>query len=463
MTKMINMEYIDRIIGNQKEFFETHTTKELDFRKKNLKKLYKAVRSSEDKIAAALSKDFGKFQFESYTSEIGCVLNEIQKMLANLGRWSAPTKVKSFLLDFPSVSRIYPEPYGQVLIIAPWNYPLQLTLVPLTGALAAGNTAIVKPSELAPSLSSLLVNIIGDNFPDKYIACIEGGVEETTYLLSQRNDYIFFSGSQKVGKIVMKAAAEHLVPVTLELGGKNPCIVDDLVPLKTVAKRIIWGKFSNAGQTCVAPDYLLVHHKISGDLKEALKKTIIKFYGEDAYQSHDFPRIINKVHFKRIMSLIEPDKIFYGGHRIEEELYTAPTILHNVYLSDPVMQEEIFGPVLPLIEFHSLEEAVKIISFNPNPLSFYVFTRNKYTRERLIREIPAGNGNINDTVMQFVNKNLPFGGLKNSGIGRYHGKSSFDCFSNMKSINIKSLVIDPPLRYPPYTTGKLKLIKKLLH
>jgi len=261
----------------------------------------------------------------------------------------------------------------------------------------------------------------------------------------------------------MKAAAEHLVPVTLELGGKNPCIVDDLVPLKTVAKRIIWGKFSNAGQTCVAPDYLLVHHKISGDLKEALKKTIIKFYGEDAYQSHDFPRIINKVHFKRIMSLIEPDKIFYGGHRIEEELYTAPTILHNVYLSDPVMQEEIFGPVLPLIEFHSLEEAVKIISFNPNPLSFYVFTRNKYTRERLIREIPAGNGNINDTVMQFVNKNLPFGGLKNSGIGRYHGKSSFDCFSNMKSINIKSLVIDPPLRYPPYTTGKLKLIKKLLH
>ena len=455
------MEYISQILSSQKAFFQTQGTKDLNFRKIQLHKLYQVIKSSEKEISAALFKDFHKPEFESYSSETGMVLNEIRSLLHHLKKWSAPKRVYGNWLDFPSSGMIYPEPYGQVLIIAPWNYPFQLVMVPLAGAIAAGNTAIIKPSEISKNTSAIIAKIIKETFSENYVACIEGGIPETEYLLSQKSDFIFFTGSPTVGKIVMRAAADNLTPVTLELGGKCPCFIDETVPLNITARRIAWGKFTNAGQTCVAPDYLVVKKKISGELKKQLKNYIVKFYGTDPYKSPDFSRIINLTHFNRINALIDTGKIYYGGQTFADELYIAPTILHNITINDKIMQEEIFGPVLPILEYETLDEAVQLLACCPNPLSLYLFTNNKHIRKRIISEIPAGNGNLNDTIMQYVNKNLPLGGVGNSGFGRYHGKYSFECFSNMKAMNRKSLLLDIPLRYPPYTPAKLNILRKL--
>jgi aldehyde dehydrogenase (NAD+) len=457
------MDIITNTISAQKAFFRTRVTKDINFRKAQLRLLYNAVRSYEDEIYSALYKDFGKSEFESYSTETGLVLSEIRYQISHLNRWSRPKKLSGTLLDFPSSSKIYHEPYGQVLIIAPWNYPFQLAMTPLAGAISAGNTAIIKPSELSPSVSAVIAKIIKETFSEEYIACVEGGISESQDLLSQKNDFIFFTGSSDVAKIVMNAAAKNLTPFTLELGGKNPCIIDDSVPLNLVAKRITWGKFINAGQTCVAPDFLIANKKIAGELKEQIKNAIIEFYGSDPEISSDFQRIINLAHFKRINAMIDTDKVFFGGQTNEAERYIAPTIMHNISYEDKVMQEEIFGPILPVIEYNELDEAISILNKYPDPLSLYLFSKNKLTKKRIVNEVRAGNMNINDTVMQFINKKLPFGGIGNSGIGKYHGKFTYECFSHLKSVNQKSLLIDVPFRYPPYNSLKLNIIKKFLH
>ncbi len=456
------MKNIQQILSSQREFYNSQCTKDPSFRKEQLKKLYDIVKLHEKDILDALAKDFGKPQFEGYATEVGFVLSEIRFHLKNVIKWSAPRGRRGNLLDFFSTAKIYSEPMGQVLIIAPWNYPFQLLMSPLIGAISAGNTAIVKPSELAPSTSSIIFSLISENFDKDYIYCFEGGKEETNELLKLNFDFIFFTGSEKVGRIVMQAAANNLCPVCLELGGKSPCIIDKTAPIDLTCKRIAWGKFLNAGQTCVAPDYILVHRDISAAIKYGIKKYIKEFYGKDPSDSKDFARIINLHHFNRISNLLDEKKIFYGGNTNESDLYISPTILENITFSDRIMQEEIFGPVLPIIEFTEPEEIIENVKKFAKPLSFYVFSKSKSFQKKMIQEIEAGNANINDTVMQFANKNLPFGGKGNSGTGSYHGRQSFETFSHLKSVNHKSFLIDLPIRYPPYSSIKLNLIRKLL-
>ncbi|MCB8995032.1 MAG: aldehyde dehydrogenase [Bacteroidales bacterium] len=446
----------------QKTFFRTNATKDISFRKKHLEKLYSSIKENERKILEALYKDFRKSGFEGYGTEVGLVLSEISFQIKNLRKWSSPHNAGGNILDFKSSAKTIAEPLGQVLIIAPWNYPFQLIMSPLAGAIAAGNTVFLKPSELTPATSAVINQMIQDVFPGEYICCIEGGVNETQALLDLPFNMVFFTGSEKVGKIIMEKASRHLSRVCLELGGKSPCIIDKTAPADLTAKRIVWGKFLNGGQTCVAPDFLFVHKEISPALKEGLKKYIKEFYGSDPATSPDFPRIINSRHFKRIKNLIDPEKVFVGGHCLEEDLYISPTILEKIGKNDPVMQEEIFGPVLPILEFSEMSEITDFLNSLPTPLSLYIFSRNKAFIKKLLRETESGSVNINDVVMQFANKNLPFGGKGASGMGSYHGKASFDCFSHYKSINKKSLFMDLPFRYPPYTGRKLGILRALL-
>jgi acyl-CoA reductase-like NAD-dependent aldehyde dehydrogenase len=456
------MNPFESVFIKQKQFYNTQATKDIAFRKSQLKKLYSLVQSNEIEILQALQKDFSKSYFEGYGTEVGLVLSEIRNQIKNLAKWAAPRKSSGNLLDFYSSAKIYPEPLGQVLIIAPWNYPFLLVFSPLAGAISAGNTIILKPSEITPATSTLIHKLISQNFPEEYICCIEGAKEETENLLKLKFDFIFFTGSETVGKIVLEAAAKNLTRVCLELGGKSPCIIDNTAPVDITCKRIVWGKFVNAGQTCIAPDYLLVHKEAAEAIKEGLKKYILQFYGNEPAKSKDFPRIINLSHFRRIAKLIDPEKVFWGGQNDEKELYISPTILHNISLNDKVMQEEIFGPVLAIIEYSESAEITNIINQGPKPLSFYLFSRDRTFRNKMLREIEAGNGNLNDTVMQFANKNLPFGGKGASGMGSYHGKYSFECFSHLKAINKKSFLFDLPFRYPPYTGWKFGIIKRLL-
>jgi aldehyde dehydrogenase (NAD+) len=461
-TKMKFMNDFEIILAEQKKFFRTQVTKDLAFRKIQLHKLYSLIHDNESEILNALNQDFRKSNFEGYATEVGLVLNELSFHIKNLKKMASPRRSRGNILDFPSTAKIYPEPLGHVLIISPWNYPFQLVMTPLAGAISAGNTAIIKPSENTPATSKCIKKLISENFPPEYISCIEGGKDEAEALLRLKFDLIFFTGSTNVGRIVMESASKNLSRVCLELGGKSPCIIDKTAPIDLTCKRIVWGKFLNAGQTCVAPDYLIVHKDIAQTIKEGLKKYITQLYGEDPQQSDDFPRIINLSHFQRIKNLIDPQKVYYGGRTLENELYISPTILENVTISDKVMKEEIFGPLLPVLEYSKADEIMELINSFPKPLSFYLFSRDKALRKRLILEVEAGNGNINDTVMQFANKSLPFGGKGESGNGSYHGRYSFECFSHMKSINSKSFLIDLPFRYPPYTDIKYKIIKKLL-
>jgi aldehyde dehydrogenase (NAD+) len=456
------MNNFQNVLLKQKHFYETQVTKDIKFRKKQLRKLYSIIKMNEAEILNSLYSDFHKPAFEGYATEVGLTLNEIRQHIGKIKNWASSKRAGGNILDFIASARIYPEPRGQVLIISPWNYPFQLLMTPLAGAISAGNTIIVKPSENAPATSALIKKMISENFNEEYIYCVEGGQAETTELLKQKFDFIFFTGSEKVGQIVMKAAAENLCPLCLELGGKSPCIIDKTAAIDLTSKRIVWGKFINAGQTCVAPDYILVHKDVSSELKKGLAKYIKLFYGEDPQKSSDFARIINLNHFKRISDFIDPEKVYYGGKTDEKELYISPTVLENISISDKIMQEEIFGPVLPVIEYSETSEIREIIKCHPKPLSFYVFSKDKAFRKKMINEIEAGNGNLNDTVMQFANKNIPFGGKGKSGTGAYHGKYSFDCFSHFKAVNRKSLLIDLPFRYPPYNATKLRLIKWLL-
>ena len=446
--------------NNSKAFFNTHKTKNLKFRKQQLKLLSKNIKNHENELLDALYKDLGKSKVEAYATEIGMLLKSIKLMRKELKNWSKTKQTDTPLYLFPTKSYIKKEPYGTVLIIGPFNYPVQLVFEPLIGAIAAGNTAIVKPSELTPHVAIVIKDITEDTFDEAYVSVVEGGIEETQTLLSLPFDYMFFTGSEKVGKIVYEAAARKLIPVTLELGGKSPVIVDDTANIKVASERISFGKFTNAGQTCVAPDYILVQRKVKNDLIKALKKTITEFYGENIEKSPDFGRIVNQKHFNRLNDLIQihKDNVVFGGNSSKEDLYIEPTLLDNITNDNKIMKEEIFGPILPIITYDNFDEVLEIIQSKSKPLSLYLFSEDENMTHRVVEELSFGGGAINDTLMHLANPNLPFGGVGSSGIGQYHGKYSFDTFSHMKSYTFKSTRLESSLFFPPYK-GKFKYIK----
>ena len=446
--------------NNSKAFFNTHKTKNLKFRKQQLKLLSKNIKNHENELLDALYKDLGKSKVEAYATEIGMLLKSIKLMRKELKNWSKTKQTDTPLYLFPTKSYIKKEPYGTVLIIGPFNYPVQLVFEPLIGAIAAGNTAIVKPSELTPHVAIVIKDIIEDTFDEAYVSVVEGGVEETQTLINLPFDYIFFTGSEKVGKIVYEAAARKLIPVTLELGGKSPVIVDDTANIKVASERISFGKFTNAGQTCVAPDYILVQRKVKNDLIKALKKTITEFYGENIEKSPDFGRIVNQKHFNRLNDLIQihKDNVVFGGNSSKKDLYIEPTLLDNITNDNKIMKEEIFGPILPIITYDNFDEVLEIIQSKSKPLSLYLFSEDENMTHRVVEELSFGGGAINDTLMHLANPNLPFGGVGSSGIGQYHGKYSFDTFSHMKSYTFKSTRLESSLFFPPYK-GKFKYIK----
>ena len=446
-------------IENQENYFRNGNTLPISKRKKLLKNLKKEILSNEDKIFQALNNDLRKSNYETYLTEIGILISEIDLFLSNLKKWAKPKKVKSSLLSFPSSDYIYSEPYGKVLIISPWNYPFQLAVLPLMSAVAAGNTVVLKPSEHAPNTSSLIKEIIEKIFDKSHALVVEGAAETASKLLEYRWDYIFFTGSVKIGKIVATAAAKHLTPTTLELGGKNPCIIDDSVDLRLTSRRIVWGKFVNAGQTCIAPDFLIVKRNIKEQLIEHLSKEIERAYGKDPKESEDYPRIVNKTNLSRLSNMIKDTKILFGGEYDIETCYFSPTIIDEPRIDSPIMDEEIFGPILPIISYDDENQIEKLISKYEKPLALYVFSTNKTFSEKIIRKYSFGGGAINDTIIHVGNPNLPFGGVGYSGIGAYHGKSSFDLLSHKKSIVKKGNWLDIKIRYAPYK-GKLEYVKK---
>ncbi|WP_046744629.1 aldehyde dehydrogenase [Kordia zhangzhouensis] len=456
------MEYnYSDILLTQRSFFKTQKTFSLSYRKTVLKKLLKEVKKREQDIIDALYADFKKPVFESVSTETGIVISELKRAIKNVKKWGKPKRVFPSMLNFPSSDYIISEPYGTVLIIAPWNYPYQLALAPLVGAIAAGNTVVLKPSELTPNTSQIVEEIVSLVFDENHVKVMQGGVEVSQNLLAQRWDYIFFTGSVHVGKIVAKAAAPNLTPVTLELGGKNPCIVDLHSNYQLAAKRIVWGKFINAGQTCIAPDYIIVHAQAKFDFTKALISEIESAYGSNPQESPDYARIINGKNFDRLAQMLEDEEILHGGTVDKSDLFIAPTLLDEPALESEVMQEEIFGPILPIQIYSSLDDITQMIERYEKPLALYVFSNDRKFANRMIQRYSFGGGAINDTVTHFINHRMPFGGVGHSGIGAYHGKHSFDTFSHQKSITNKKTWLDIPIRYAPYK-GKLKWLKIFL-
>lgn len=433
----------------------------INFRRDCLIKLLNAIIVHENEIIQALYYDFKKPAFEAVLTETSYVISELKDTIKNLKKWAKPKRVFPSLLNFPSTDYIYKEPYGKVLIIAPWNYPFQLALCPMISAVAAGNQVVVKPSELTPKTSEVIAKIISIVFDKSHVNVIEGGVEASKLLLSKRWDYIFFTGSVAVGKIVAKAASENLTPITLELGGKNPCVIDETANLRLAAKRIVWGKFMNAGQTCIAPDYILIQKNMKSHFIDFLKAEITKAYGENPKDSPDFARIINAEKWQRLVNMIEPEKVVFGGQSNNKDCYISPTLIDENSLESEVMKEEIFGPILPILTYENEDEIDTIISKYEKPLALYIFTENYVFSKFIIQNYSFGGGCINDTMVHFSNKRLPFGGVGHSGIGAYHGILSFDTFSHKKSILKKSNFLDLPLRYAPYK-DKLTTIKNIL-
>lgn len=456
----MNQQQFQKITDEQTLFFCTGATKEISFRVKQLKILKKAIESKEDEILKALNLDLRKSETEAYVSEVASVLKEINFALKNIKKWKKPKKARTPFILFPASSYIYQEPYGRVLIIGPWNYPFELLFMPLIGSITAGNCSVVKPSEMAPNCSRVIANIIKKNFDQSYIAVAEGGAEETQALLEQKFDYIFFTGGTRVGKIIMESAAKHLTPITLELGGKCPCIVDEEIDTETTARRIAWGKFFNAGQTCVAPDYLLVHKSIKNELLKNIQTVIKQFYGENPSKSNDYGRIINERHFSRLSELLNEGNIIAGGNVNKNDLYIAPTVIDNISWNSKIMEDEIFGPILPVIEYENIDEIISIFYKKPKPLALYFFSKDKYKQEKILSQTSSGGVSINDVMAHIQNINLPFGGVGDSGIGAYHGKASFDTFSRNKSV-VKRSFFENKMKYPPYKTP-LKYLKKVM-
>ncbi len=453
---------ITELISAQRTFFESGATRSIDFRIAQLEKLDEALRTNEQLMIDAIYTDLKKSRFDTFTSELSLVYREISFCLNNIRSWSKKQRVRTNLVNFPSRSYRLAEPYGVTYIAGAWNYPYQLTLLPLVDALAAGNTAVVKPSEVAPNTSAAMAKIINTTFPMEYCHVVEGGAEKAQELLEQRFDYIFFTGGTVIGKKVYEAAAKHLTPITLELGGKNPAIVLPDCDMETSAKRLVWGKFLNAGQTCVAPDYILVHSSVEQQLLDSMKKILERHFPKNDF-SENFMAIVNEKHFDRITSLVDRAKIFYGGVFDKKRLFISPTILHHSTFEDAIMKEEIFGPVLPVVRFDNLEKTLSTIKKYPKPLSVYVFGSSKIEKERIFHELSFGGGSYNDTVMYFANDHLPLGGVGASGIGAYHGAEGFKTFSHYKSIMEKATWLEFWfLKTPPYKEWKLKILRLLL-
>ena len=457
---MLTTSRIADVIEAQRQFFATGKTKDIDFRIEQLERLKQAVIDSKELVIDALNKDLKKSEVEAYLTEVG-VIREVNYVIKNIKSWAKPKTVARPLDQFPSVARIYPDPLGVVLIISPWNYPFQLTISPLLGAIAAGNCVTLKPSEIAPNTSRLVADLIRKTFDPSYIAVVEGGVEVSQDLLSQKFDHIFFTGGTHIGRIVMEAAAKHLTPVTLELGGKSPCIVETDIDLPTACKRIVWGKFINAGQTCIAPDYLLVNRRIKRDLLAGIERTITEFFGQNPAKSPDYGRIISDKQFDRLRGLLQEGEILVGGQTDAGDRYIAPTVIDGVSLTSPIMQEEIFGPILPVLEYDKLDQAIALINQKPKPLALYLFSNDKQKQQQVLRETSSGGVCLNDTIMHLGVSELPFGGVGESGMGSYHGKASFDTFSHRKSVLEKSFRFDLDVRYPPYK-NKLEFIKRFI-
>lgn len=451
MKKVIKQE--------QQEFFDTGLTLDYNFRLEMLLRFKEMMNQNKDKIAQAMEADFGKAYFETYATEVLMIYDELNYMIKNLKKLMQDRSVSTSLVHFYSKSKMHKEPYGNVLIISPWNYPFSLSLVPVIGAMAAGNTVVLKPSEMTPKSSALMKDMLEEFYTPEYLGVIEGEADTTQKLIKDNFDYIFFTGSTEVGRSVMKSASETLTPVTLELGGKSPTIVAEDADLVKAAVRIAWGKTVNAGQTCIAPDYVLVHESVKNRFIVLLQQAFTKLYGEDVFQNDDFPSIINEKHFNRIKGLFEAEEIVYGGKSDLATRKIEPTIVDEPLLSSEIMNEEIFGPVLPIISYSSIDEVINIIRSREKPLALYLFTESRGMKHYITKHISFGGGSINDTLIHFANTNMPFGGVGSSGMGGYHGKHSFDTFSHTKGIMEKTTLFDVPFRYPPYTEFKNKAIR----
>ena len=453
---------IPKIVNQQKKFFNSNSTKEVTLRIETLKKLKLILKENEEKLYTAIYTDFKKSEFETYLTELSLIYNELNDAIRNLKKWSKQKRVRTNLANFPAKSYIIPEPLGAVLVISAWNYPYQISLIPAISALAAGNTVVIKPSEIPNNTSKILAELINNNFNPKHLTVIEGGVETTTELLQQKWDKIFFTGSTLVGKIIYKAAAENLTPVTLELGGKSPTFVLADCNIKITAKRIVWAKFLNAGQTCIAPDYLLVEEKIKEQLLLALKKEIENAYPNNKEVQENYVQIVNEKNFDRLKQLIPTEKIYHGGETNPENRSISPTLLYNINFEDSVMQDEIFGPILPIISFEDLEDVITKIKEREKPLSLYIYSKNKKVIKKILHEISFGGGAINESLVHLSNPNLPFGGVGTSGIGSYHSKAGFDTFTHYKSILHKSFLFEPNIKYLPFTKLKRRILEFLL-
>ncbi len=453
---------IQSIVKSQQEYFLTDATLPVAFRLQALEKLKATIQKKEKQIETALKADLNKSDFEAQATEISLVIGEINFFIKHLHKFAKPKKAKANLAQFPAKNYILPVPFGVCLIMSPWNYPFQLCIEPLIGAIAAGNTAVLKPSNYSPATSDIINEIITETFDAKYVSVVLGGRDANTALLDQKFDYIFFTGGITVGKLVMESASKHLTPITLELGGKSPCIVDSTADVSLAAKRIVWGKYLNAGQTCVAPDYILVHSSVKERFIANVIKSIKEFYTEKPLNCPNLPRIVNEKHFLRLLGLINGEKIVFGGGSNKESLQIEPTVLDNITFDSPAMREEIFGPIMPILTFENIEEVIAKLKQLPHPLALYLFSLSEDTQDLITRTINFGGGCINDVVVQVASSNIAFGGVGDSGMGGYHGKSSFDTFTHFKSIVHRSNLIDVSLRYLPPTAKKLKGIKKAL-
>ena len=457
------MKRYKEVVEKQKEFFKTGKPIDINYRKKALIKLRDAVDKYEEKILYALKLDLGKSEFEGYETELGIVKSELKNTIKNLEKWSKPKKVRASIMNPFSDNRIYNQPYGVCLILSPWNYPFQLALMPLIGSIAAGNTSILKLSEISLFTSGVVREIVEEVFDEEYVAVFFGEAEEAINLIESDVDFIFYTGNPKIGVSVAESAGRRLIPCVLELGGKSPCIIDRKADLDNAAKKIVWGKFMNAGQTCVAPDYIIADRLVFLELRDKLVHYIKEFYGENPIESDDYPKIINKKNFDRILNLIEGKRLICGGKYDDDSLKIEPTILEVSSMDEKIMQEEIFGPIIPIIIYKNKSEIFEIIDKNKNPLALYLFTDNNSFEKEIIEKVSFGGGCVNDTIIHCTSDGLPFGGIGRSGLGNYHGKASFDAFSHKKSVVKSKKFADISMKYPPFNEKKLELIKKVFN
>ena len=453
---------ISQVVATARAAFESGKTRPLAWRKAQLSSMIKMLRDNADEFSAALKQDLGRGPEEAWLYDIGFSITEIELIIKNLKKWTEPRKVSTPLVSLPGSSYRIPQPLGVVLVIAPWNYPIQLLLIPVAGAIAAGNAVVMKPSEVSSATSALLGKLVPQYFDSEAIAIVEGAVPETTQLLAEKFDHIFYTGNGTVGRVVMRAAAENLTPVTLELGGKSPSIVDKSANLAIAGRRIAWAKYVNAGQTCVAPDYVLAHADIADKLVDEIRKSVNDFYGVDPQNSGDFARISSPRHFSRLKAMLTSGKVAIGGQTDEQQRYIAPTVLVDVTASDPVMQEEIFGPILPMLTVNSIDEAINFVNARPHPLALYVFAEDQKVNDKVVASTTSGGVTVNGTIFHMTGPFLPFGGVGESGMGAYHGRAGVDTFQHLKPVLKRSTRVDAPLAYPPYTKRKFAILKKFL-